>query len=291
MPPVSRPYIGRFAPSPSGPLHDGSLVAAMASFLDARTHQGAWLLRMEDIDTPRVVPGADRVIMRQLQSLGMQWDGEPVWQSLRLHDYQAAFDALRRQGLVYGCCCSRQALAGMPVYPGTCRHGLLPGQTARSWRVRVPEGVVRFVDRWQGPQEQDLQKEVGDFVIKRADGLWAYQLAVVVDDARQGITDVVRGVDLLDSTARQLQLAAYLGYGAPRHMHTPLILDEQGRKLSKQNHAPALDLADPLATLNRAWRALGQAPLAASTTDAFWGRAIEKWASIQGPALVVQQAF
>lgn len=288
MPSATKSYVGRFAPSPSGPLHDGSLVAAMASFLDARAHQGSWLLRIEDIDTPRVVPDADRVIMKQLQNLGMQWDGVPVWQSRRLDSYQAAFDALQRLGLVYGCCCTRQALAGTPVYPGTCRQGLPPGQAARSWRVQVPDGVIRFIDRWQGPQEQDLQKEVGDFVIKRADGLWAYQLVVVVDDAHQGITDVVRGVDLLDSTARQLQLAAYLGYAAPRHMHAPLVLDEQGRKLSKQNHAPALDLAHPVATLNRAWQALGQTPLAVPTVDAFWRRAIEKWASVQGLSLIVQ---
>jgi glutamyl-Q tRNA(Asp) synthetase len=288
MPSVSSPYIGRFAPSPSGPLHDGSLVAAMASFLDARAHNGSWLLRIEDIDTPRVAPGADRTILHQLQSLGMHWDGDPVWQSMRVDRYQAAFDALQRDGLIYGCCCTRQALAGVPVYPGTCRRGLPPGQKARSWRVRMPSGTMRFVDRWQGPQEQDLEKQVGDFVVKRADGLWAYQLAVVVDDAEQGVTDVVRGVDLLDSTARQLQLAAYLGYPPARFMHTPLLMDENGRKLSKQNHAPALDQARPLSTLARAWQVLGYAPIPARDVDSFWRQAVQRWASIQGLAFAIQ---
>src|SRR5690606_29883011 len=195
-------YRGRFAPSPSGPLHDGSLVAAMASYLDARAHGGRWLLRIEDIDTPRTVPGADHTIMGQLQALGMHWDAPPTWQSHQLPRYQSVFDQLQAQGLVYGCACTRKQLAHGP-YPGTCRNGLAAGQRPRAWRLRVPDGVVHFAGRWLGPQQQDVAQAVGDFIIKRADGLWAYQFVVVIEDGDQGITDVVRGADLLDSPARK----------------------------------------------------------------------------------------
>ncbi|SHH71938.1 tRNA glutamyl-Q(34) synthetase GluQRS [Pollutimonas bauzanensis] len=272
-----RPYRGRFAPSPSGPLHDGSLLAAMASFLDARAHEGQWLLRMEDIDAPRVIPGADRVIMGQLQALGMQWDDAPVWQSQRMKLYQAAFDALAAQNLVYGCACTRQELS-WGAYPGTCRAGLLPGRQARSWRFKVPPGTEYFHDRWQGPQRQDVAAEVGDFIVKRADGLWAYQMVVVVDDGEQGITDIVRGTDLLDSTARQRILARRLNISYPRVMHVPLLLDEAGRKLSKQNHAMALDLVNPVRTLNKAWQALGFQALPETGLEAFWRAAQGQWA-------------
>ncbi|NYT24587.1 tRNA glutamyl-Q(34) synthetase GluQRS [Alcaligenaceae bacterium] len=269
-------YRGRFAPSPSGPLHDGSLIAAMASYLDARAHGGQWLLRIEDIDTPRVVRGADDVIMRQLQALGMRWDEPPVWQSRRLALYEAAFEQLRARAAVYGCACTRRMLSGGP-YAGTCRNGLPPGRAARAWRFRVPDGIERFTDRWQGPQSQDVAREVGDFILRRADGLWAYQFVVVVDDGLQAITDVVRGADLLDSTARQRVLARRLGFEPPRTLHVPLILDEQGRKLSKQNHAPALDLARPVRTLLRAWRRLGFDTLDVDSADAFWERAVPLW--------------
>jgi glutamyl-Q tRNA(Asp) synthetase len=325
-------YTGRFAPSPSGPLHAGSLVAAMASYLDARAHQGRWLLRIEDIDTPRVVPGADRLIMGQLQALGMQWDEAVVWQSHRHAAYQAAFDALATQGLVYGCACTRKELfAGiyrggggeemepmasmaptrgaatgaatkdMPVihvaaplvganagvdtdtavapYPGTCRNGLPPGRTARAWRFRVSTGIERFDDRWLGAQQQDVEREVGDFILKRADGLWAYQLAVVVDDTEQGVSDIVRGTDLLSSTARQQMLARHLGRAFPRVMHVPLVIDAQGRKLSKQNHAPALDCTRPLVMLNAAWQQLGFEAVAVPDTQAFWAAAQGRWAA------------
>ena len=199
-------YTGRFAPSPSGPLHAGSLVAALASWLDARANRGRWLLRIEDVDTPRTMPGAAETIMGQLEVLGLRWDGDIVWQSQRGDAYQAAFDALAARGLVYGCGCTRREIAdsalrgqaapgadGERPYPGTCRHGLAPGREARAWRVVMPEGVERFEDRWLGPQEQDVARAVGDIAVKRADGLWAYQLAVVVDDGAQGVTDVVRG--------------------------------------------------------------------------------------------------
>lgn len=275
-------YRGRFAPSPSGPLHDGSLLAAMASYLDARAQGGRWLLRIEDIDTPRCAAGADTLIMQQLQTLGMQWDEPPVWQSKRLPNYEAAFARLQAQGLIYGCACTRRMLSDGP-YPGTCRPGLPPGRTARAWRLRVPQGTVHFVDRWQGPQSQDVAGEVGDFILHRADGMWAYQFVVVVDDGLQGITDIVRGNDLLDSTARQRVLAQLLGYEPPRVMHVPLLCDRTGRKLSKQNHAPALDVSHPLDTLQRAWRNLGFAAFPASTIQEFWARAVPLWAARHCP--------
>jgi glutamyl-Q tRNA(Asp) synthetase len=291
------PYVGRFAPSPSGPLHAGSLVAALASYLDARAHHGLWKIRIEDVDRPRTVVGADRFILRQLDTLGLQGDGEIIWQSQRDALYQQAFDALARRGLVYGCACTRREIAlaseametALPVdgdrsdserpYAGTCRPGLAPGRIPRAWRLRVPQAVETFHDRWLGPQQQDVERAVGDFVLKRADGLWAYQLAVVVDDAAQGVTDIVRGADLLSSTARQRVLARLLGVHLPRVMHVPLVVDAvSGLKLSKQNHAAALDLAQPLQTLAQAWRALGFQPLAAASVQQFLGEATAHWA-------------
>ena len=285
-------YVGRFAPSPSGPLHAGSLVAALASWLDARAHGGRWLLRMEDVDTPRTVAGAADAIMAQLHALGLQWDGDILWQSQRNAAYQSAFDTLAARGLIYGCGCTRREIAdsalrgqttpgadGERPYPGTCRHGLPAGREARAWRVRMPEGIEHFDDRWLGPQEQNVAQAVGDFALRRADGLWAYQLAVVVDDAEQGVTDVVRGADLLSSTARQRVLGRLLGLPPLRYLHVPLILDaDSGLKLSKQNGAPAIDTAAPLAALQDAWRALGFAPLAADTRDAFLREATAQWA-------------
>ena len=283
------PYVGRFAPSPSGPLHEGSLVAALASWLVARAHAGRWLLRIEDVDTPRTVRGADQVIMDQLRALGLHWDGEVWWQSQRFDAYQAAFDALAERGLIYGCGCTRREIAdsalrgpasadGERPYAGTCRHGLAPGRSARAYRVRVPDGVEAFEDRWLFPQTQDVARAVGDFVLRRADGLWAYQLAVVVDDAAQGVTDVVRGADLLSSTARQRVLCRLLEVPMPRMMHVPLVTDPaSGLKLSKQNNAPALDLADPLATLQRAWQRLGFEAISATSAGDFLARAQAPW--------------
>lgn len=278
---TAHPYRGRFAPSPSGPLHDGSLLAAMASYLDARAHRGQWLLRIEDIDTPRVVAGADTIIKQQLQALGMQWDAPPEWQSQRLSLYQSAFEQLQAHGHVYGCACTRRMLVGGP-YPGTCRSGLEPGQSPRAWRLRVPGGTETFIDRWYGAQSQDVSREVGDFILRRADGLWAYQFVVVVDDGLQRITDVVRGADLLGSTARQRMLARLLGYTPPRAMHIPLLCDPQGRKLSKQNHAPALDLTDPVRSLQQAWRTLGFEAFDAVSLESFWAGAIPRWAARYG---------
>jgi len=262
-------YTGRFAPSPTGPLHAGSLVAALASWLDARAHGGRWLVRIEDVDTPRCVPGAAEIILKQLQDCSLVPDGEPVRQSARGDLYQRALDALVQAHRAYPCACSRkdieQALAalGRPhrrhgelVYPGTCRSGL-HGRAPRAWRFRVEPGIVHWHDARLGDISQDVERDVGDFVLKRADGLWAYQLAVVVDDADQGVTDIVRGEDLADNTARQVQLQRALQVPTPRYVHTPLVLGSNGEKLSKQNGAQALDTSSPLRALNHAAGVLG----------------------------------
>ncbi|KAF1041362.1 MAG: Glutamyl-Q tRNA(Asp) synthetase [Herbaspirillum frisingense] len=289
------PYIGRFAPSPSGPLHAGSLVAALASFLDARVHGGRWLLRIEDIDETRTVAGAAEDIIAALAALDMHSDGPVLVQSRRKERYQAARDQLG--ALAYPCGCSRKEIAdsrvgtasdGAAIYPGTCRNGLAPGKTARTLRLRVPDAGrdgerVDFEDRWLGPQSQHLATEVGDFVLQRADGFWAYQLAVVVDDADQGVTDVVRGADLLDSTARQIYLQRMLGYPTPRYLHVPLMMNESGEKFSKQNGAQALDLAQPLEELQRAAGFLGLDTGAAGDRAAFWALALAGWEKRFGP--------
>jgi glutamyl-Q tRNA(Asp) synthetase len=286
------PYIGRFAPSPTGPLHAGSLVAALASWLDARAHGGRWLVRIEDVDTPRCVPGAAETILKQLHDCSLVPDEEPVWQSGRDAIYQEALDRLVADGRAYPCACSRkdieQALAalGRPhernaelVYPGTCRNGL-HGREPRSWRFRVEPGVVQWEDRRLGAQSQDVEREVGDFVLKRADGLWAYQLAVVVDDAAQGVTDIVRGEDLADNTARQVQLQQALGAPVPRYLHTPLVLAANGEKLSKQNGAHAADTSHPLAALNAAARVLGLTGSHESVTTALAAWTVQ-WGHLQ----------
>lgn len=246
------PYIGRFAPSPTGPLHLGSLVAALASYLDAKAHQGQWLVRIEDLDWDRNVLDADNAILATLERCGMQWDGNVTWQSKHQDLYDSALRQL--EGSIYPCACSRKEIldsrlsrgAGPNaalVYPGTCRNGLAPGKTARATRLKVPqrEHIVSFHDRWFGQVDQDLSAEVGDFVIKRADGFWAYQLAVVVDDGAQGITHIVRGADLLESTPRQLYLQELLGLPHPGYLHVPVVNNELGEKLSKQTGALAFD--------------------------------------------------
>lgn len=282
-------YIGRFAPSPTGPLHKGSLVAAMASWLDARAHGGRWLVRIEDVDEARTVSGAAEEILACLQALGMQWDGELVWQSRRKTLYEAAFARLGAQ--VYPCGCTRREIAdsrigvasdGAAVYPGTCRNGLAPGKTARACRVRVPDApddCIGFDDRWMGHVEQHLTSEVGDFVLKRADGYWAYQLAVVVDDADQGVTHVVRGADLLDSTPRQIYLQRLLGVETPSYLHVPVVNNELGEKLSKQTGARALDLARPVEELTEAARFLGVPVESAVSVEGFWKKAVHGWAA------------
>ena len=321
-------YRGRFAPSPTGPLHAGSLVAALASWLDARAHSGQWLVRIEDVDTPRCVPGADAVILTQLAACGLQPDAPVEWQSQRGALYQQALDQLVAAGHAYPCACTRRdieaALAAQGlarprhtelVYPGTCRDGL-HGRTPRAWRLhtvifeqkwhepivkrsqsamdsgvtpapsRLPPvqaggAVVHWTDRRLGARAQDVATEVGDFVLKRADGLWAYQLAVVVDDAAQGITDVVRGEDLADNTPRQILLQRLLGLPTPRYLHTPLVRAADGEKLSKQHGAPALDVSDPLAALNAAASVLDLPPQAGVPAAALaaWVKAWrQRWA-------------
>ena len=260
------PYRGRFAPSPTGPLHFGSLAAAVGSWADARAHGGEWLVRMEDLDPPREIPGAADAILRALEALGLEPDGPVVRQSGRGDAYRAALDRLRDRGVLFACGCTRKEIAdsGLPgsdggvVYPGTCRNGPPPGRAARALRARVDDAVIAFDDALQGEVRQDLAREAGDFVLLRADGLFAYQLAVVVDDAAQGITDVVRGADLLDSTPRQVFLQRALGLPTPRYLHLPVATNAAGEKLSKQTGAPALDGSRPGAALVAALRFLGQ---------------------------------
>ena len=281
------PYRGRFAPSPTGPLHFGSLVAALGSCLDARSRGGEWLVRIEDVDLPRCPAAQARDILGTLEAFGFAWDGEVLWQSRRTERYRAAFERLRAAGALFPCACSRRELAdsalapdGAHVYPGTCRAGLAAGRTPRAWRLRVDNGIVAFEDRVQGHCRQDLAREVGDFVLLRADGFFAYQLAVVVDDAEQGITDVVRGADLLDSTARQILLQSQLGLPQPRYAHLPVAINAAGEKLSKQTGAPALDPAHPTAALLAALRFLGQAPpesLLRGTPADVWRWAAAHW--------------
>jgi len=261
---MTQRYRGRFAPSPTGPLHLGSLVTALASWLDARAHDGDWLVRIEDIDYPRCVKGADDDILRTLAALGLHPDEPPVWQSRRETRYAEALHSLEIAGQLYPCGCSRREIADSLIhvrerhqtlgYPGTCRNGL-HGKLPRAWRVRVPDGdasTVCFDDRWQGRQCQNLETELGDFVLRRADGLWAYQLAVVVDDAAQDITHIVRGADLLDSTPRQIHLQHLLGLPTPSYLHVPVVVNAVGEKLSKQSGAEPLDTAAPLDALRQA---------------------------------------
>jgi glutamyl-Q tRNA(Asp) synthetase len=280
-------YVGRFAPSPTGPLHFGSLVAAVGSFCEARARGGRWLLRMEDVDAPRCVPGAAEDILRTLEGFGLGWDGEVVWQHRRLEAYRAALAGLAARGRVYGCACTRKEIAdsalardGGHIYPGTCRAGLPPGRAARAWRLWVPAGEVRFEDAVQGPVAEEVSRAVGDFVLRRADGLFAYQLAVVVDDAAAGVTHVVRGADLLDSTARQIILQDCLGLPRPGYAHLPVAVNAAGEKLSKQTRAAAVDPAAPGPALVAALDFLGQAPppeLARAGLAEIWQWALGAW--------------
>jgi glutamyl-Q tRNA(Asp) synthetase len=286
---TSSSYIGRFAPSPSGPLHAGSLVAAMASYLDARAHDGKWLLRIEDIDEARTAPGATDAIMQCLGAFGMRWDGGVTFQSRRKALYREALERLGAHA--YACGCSRREIAdsrlgiardGAAVYPGTCRQGLAPGRTARAIRMRTPDAgspddCIRFEDRWVGPVTQYLALQVGDFVLKRADGFWAYQMAVVVDDADQGVTHVVRGADLLDSTGRQIYLQRMLHLTTPRYMHVPVVSSASGEKLSKQTGAQALDPLRAEPALIAAASFLGISVKQVNSVDDFWRQAIAAW--------------
>ena len=308
------PVIGRFAPSPTGPLHAGSVVAALASWLDARARGGRWLVRIEDVDGPRCPPGAAQTVLAQLDALGLRPDAPPLWQSRRGAAYQAALQRLQAAGQAYPCACSRQSVAlaatrssppaprfAERVYPGTCRAGL-GGRAARAWRVRTdapagagagadvaavldtpghgPDIVIDWCDQRLGPQRQNLTQAVGDFILRRADGLWAYQLAVVVDDGDQGISDVVRGADLCDNTARQIHLQRLLGLPTPRYLHTPLVLGVDGHKLSKQNGAKAVNTDQPLATLDAAAQVLGLPALPAASLADWLAAAVPAWADL-----------
>ena len=279
-------YTGRFAPSPTGPLHFGSLVTAMASYLEARVRKGRWLLRMEDLDRPREAPGAADAILRSLDALGFRWDGAVARQSQRDPAYQQALANLREQALAYPCGCSRKEIeaAGLPAadggwrYPGACRAGLQAGKQARVWRMRVDDLPITMEDGIQGRYCQTLESEIGDFVLKRADGLFAYQLAVVVDDGEQGVTHVVRGSDLLSSTPRQVFLQRALGLSTPVYSHVPVATNANGEKWSKQTHAAAVD--ETPRSLVEALRFLGQTPekgLEKASHKTIWQWAVEHW--------------
>ncbi len=316
-------YRGRFAPSPTGPLHFGSLVAAVGSYLDAKHHHGTWLVRMEDLDTPRCVPGAADDILRTLEAFGLHSDEPVIYQSRRTAAYDETLHQLQASGAVYPCCCTRKEIADSalngiegPVYPGTCRHGIPAGREGRAWRVRtdIPSrhsgagrnpaiqnafdlnpldsglrrnddllsmgGEIEFDDALQGRIAQHLESEIGDFVVKRADGLFAYQLAVVVDDAFQGITHIVRGADLLASTPRQIHLQRLLGFPSPHYMHLPVAVNEAGEKLSKQTLAAPVDGSQAVATLLRVLEFLRQRPpanLAGSDVRTVLDWAIQNW--------------
>ncbi len=276
--------MGRFAPSPTGPLHFGSLLAAAASYLQARRHRGRWLVRIEDIDPPREQPGATERILEALDRYGFEWDGPVIYQSRSLSAHEAALSRLMAAGYGYRCGCSRSDLADAPrgplgiIYPGTCRAGCQAGETAI--RVRTDDSDVAFVDALQGPQRQQLESESGDFVIWRRDGLVAYHLAVVVDDFEQGVTEIVRGIDLMDSTCRQIWLQRLLGYPTPDYLHIPVAAHADGQKLSKLTGAQAVPLGRPERFLVQVLRALGQHPpagLGNASLQEIWSWAIEHW--------------
>ena len=281
-------YIGRFAPSPTGPLHIGSLIAAVASYLEARRHHGRLLVLIEDIDAPRTIPGAASTILDQLAAHGLEWDGEVLWQSWRLDAYQEVLDHLREKGFVYPCACSRKEIAdsslrapdGSYRYPGTCRQGLPANRQAHAWRVRTDAGPLPWQDLIQGAQQEDVWETIGDFVLRRGDGQFAYQLAVVVDDARQNVTHVVRGADLLDSTARQILLQRLLGYPQPVYAHLPVATNPAGEKLSKQTLAAPISSEQPAENLWRVLHFLAQNPPATlrhAGLEELWQWAFANW--------------
>lgn len=280
-------YRGRFAPSPTGPLHFGSLLAAIASYAQARVHEGAWLLRIEDIDPPREPPGSDQLILACLEAYGFEWDGPVVYQSTFTPRHERLVEDLIHAGKAYPCSCSRRDLADAPrgplgaIYPGTCRNGCLSEDVAI--RLRTNDEPIAFDDALQGRIEQRLASESGDFIIRRRDGLIAYHMAVVVDDYDQGITEIVRGIDLLDSTPRQIWLQQQLGFPTPEYVHIPVAINTQGQKLSKLTGAAGLDTGNPAPTLVSALAALGQAPpeeLAQQSLETIWQWALANWSLV-----------
>lgn len=280
-------YRGRFAPSPTGPLHSGSLVAAVGSYLDAKFHHGKWLVRIEDVDSQRKVPGAAREILSMLEMLGMEWDEEVIYQSQRSEAYRDALNALNEQGLIYPCICSRKEIADSsiiglngPVYPGTCLKNPASVKNKHALRIQTNNDAIQFKDILKGSYAQRLSSDVGDFVLRRADGIYAYQLAAVVDDAAQNITHVVRGADLLDSTPRQIFLQQLLGYPLPQYMHLPVVTNAQGEKLSKQTNATPVNISNALTQLVDALHFLGQKPpleILDGDIFSFWQWAKQNW--------------
>jgi len=287
-------YRGRFAPSPTGPLHFGSLLAAISSYAPARQAQGKWLVRIEDVDLPRCDSSSTKSILTALETYGMQWDEEIIYQSQRDKYYQSALDILSHKNSIYHCGCTRKeinkitpSIESINIYPGTCRNGIPKGKTARSIRMRTNSTPISFEDNVQGKFIQNIAHEVGDFIIKRADNLFAYQLAVVVDDEEQGITDIVRGSDMLDSTPRQIFLQQQLDYFTPRYTHIPLAINSDGQKLSKQTKAPAIRLNDPRPILISALNFLHQqVPNELRDTDieTIWSWAIHNWSTNKIPS-------
>ncbi len=280
-------YRGRFAPSPTGPLHFGSMVAAVGSYLQAKSKQGQWLVRIEDLDPPREVDGAAAAILRTLERFGLLWDESIIYQSQRNHQYDTAINRLAALGMLYPCGCSRKEISrnGTPgaygsIYAGTCRSGLPQGKKPRALRIRTHNQPITFRDPLRGTISQQLTQEIGDFVVRRADGLFAYQLAVVVDDAEQGITEIVRGSDLLDNTPRQIYLQQSLNYPTPRYLHLPVALDVAGKKLSKQSGALPIDHHHPQTLIHAVLEFLNQTPpiaLKESALDEMWLWAIQNW--------------
>ena len=272
-------YVGRFAPSPTGPLHFGSAVAAVASFLQARSQRGRWYVRIDDLDPPREQAGASAAILEMLSALGLEWDGAVSYQSRHTASYATALAQLDRAGATFPCVCTRKQLGGGP-YPGNCREGIPPGKVGRSVRVRVGSTEIEFEDQLQGRYRQKLFREVGDFILLRSDGLFSYHLAVVTDDAAAGVTEIVRGVDLLDSTPRQIYLQTLLGVATPHYAHIPVVLNDTGTKLSKQTMAEPLDPGAAPRTLVEALRFLNQGPpaeLSLSPAHEVIQWAIEHW--------------
>ena len=284
---INAHYRGRFAPSPTGPLHFGSLVAAVGSYADAKFHGGKWLVRIEDVDLQRRVPGAAKQILDTLEKLGMEWDEEIIYQSHRSEAYRDALHVLNKQGLLYPCTCSRKEIADSSItglygfiYPGTCLNNPVSLQSAHALRIQTHDDVIQFTDGLKGLYTQKLSSEVGDFVLRRADGIYAYQLAVVVDDAAQNITHVVRGADLIDSTPRQIFLQRLLCYPVPQYMHLPVVTNAAGEKLSKQTNAAPVNTAEALKELVDALHFLGQQPpleILEGDIASFWCWVMQNW--------------
>lgn len=286
-----QPYIGRFAPSPTGPVHFGTLIAAVGSYLQAKKNNGNWLIRMEDVDTTRKVAGSDKEILNTLEAFGFEWDDEIIYQSQQTAHYQSALEQLLSQSLLFPCVCSRKQLAetSSNIYPGTCRNRKLPEENEHALRLLARDVTIVFSDIVMGKQSQNIAQQCGDFVIKRRDALFAYQLAVVVDDALQGITEIVRGSDLLDSTPRQIYLQQLLAYPIPDYCHLPLAIDKQGNKIGKSENATRVDIKYRERLICEVLTFLGQNPpfdLTGSSIDDIWSWAVKHWDISQVPAKI-----